>query len=227
MPNRTVATRSLPLSLVISASMLAQTGSGPTGYWEGPIQDPGKELKVGVALARSGDKWVGNIAVPAQNIKAYPLHITVEGEAVTFPMAGAPGDPVFKGTVSKDGKTLTGEFSQATRTLPFALTRTASTPITKDVVGFWEAEVPEGGKTLRLTLTLSNGPSGSATGTFISVDQGLEESPIVAIIQTGSHLLFRAAHGTYEGDLKDGQLVGTWTQGPRPAPLVFKRAKPQ
>jgi hypothetical protein len=227
MAHRFPATRCLLASLLISAVVLAQTGGGPTGYWEGVIQDPGRELKVGVALARGGDKWVGNIAVPTQNIKAYPLQITVQGETVTFAMAGAPGNPVFKGTVSSDGKSLTGEFSQGTRTLPFALTRTVSTSITKEVAGSWEAEVPEGDKTLRMTLTLANRPDGSATGTFISVDQSGEESPIVAIIQTGSHVLFRAAHGTYEGDLKDGQLVGTWTQGPRPAPLVFKRAKPQ
>jgi len=30
--------------------------------------------------------------------------------------------------------------------------------------------------------------------------------------------------GSYEGDVKDGQIVGTWTQGPGSLPLTFKRA---
>jgi hypothetical protein len=38
-------------------------------------------------------------------------------------------------------------------------------------------------------------------------------------------LLVPAVSGTYEGDLKDGELTGTWTQGPRTWPLVFKRSK--
>ncbi len=204
----------------------AQPGTGPTGYWEGVIKDPGKELKVGVALAKSADGWKGNIAVPAQNVKAMPLTITVEGDAVSFGMPAFPGTPTFKGKVSQDGKSLTGDFTQGTRVVPFALTRTESTPITKDFEGAWEAEVNDPGERLRFTLTLSNGAGGSATGKFISVDQGNEESPIVAIVQTGSHLLMRAAHGTYQGDLRDGQIVGTWTQGPTPAPLVFRRPKP-
>jgi hypothetical protein len=28
---------------------------------------------------------------------------------------------------------------------------------------------------------------------------------------------------TYEGDLKAGQIEGTWAQGPKSYPLVFKR----
>ena len=31
--------------------------------------------------------------------------------------------------------------------------------------------------------------------------------------------------GTFEGELKGGELVGTWVQGPGTLPLVFKRGK--
>ena len=42
---------------------------------------------------------------------------------------------------------------------------------------------------------------------------------------TGAHVKFTvpAVGGTYEGDLKDGQIVGNWTQGPGTLPLTFKR----
>ena len=45
------------------------------------------------------------------------------------------------------------------------------------------------------------------------------------IEQTNAHLKFTvpAVGGSYDGDLKDGQLAGTWTQGPVMMPLNFKK----
>ena len=41
----------------------------------------------------------------------------------------------------------------------------------------------------------------------------------------GAHLtlVVRAISATYEGDLKEGEISGTWMQGPSKLPLVFKR----
>jgi hypothetical protein len=80
------------------------------------------------------------------------------------------------------------------------------------------------GKTLRLVATLTNHPGG-ATGMLVSVDQGGVEIPISSITQTLSNLAFSVSlvNASYAGDLKDGQIVGTWTQGPASLPLVFKR----
>lgn len=100
-----------------------------------------------------------------------------------------------------------------------------STPITKELEGSWEGSLDVGGQILRLLVKLSNGPDGVATGTMVSVDQGGSELPVTAVVQTGSHLklVVQSVAGTYEGDLKDGQLTGTWTQGPGTLPLIFKR----
>jgi hypothetical protein len=80
-------------------------------------------------------------------------------------------------------------------------------------------------RVLRLVLKLSNQPGG-ATGTLVSLDQGGGEIPIASIAQTGSHLklIVSTIDGLYEGDLKDGQISGTWTQRGNSLPLVFKRA---
>ena len=81
------------------------------------------------------------------------------------------------------------------------------------------------GKTLRLNLKLIN-QDGAATGMLISVDQGGAEIPLSSIVQTDAHLAFTVpgVGGSYEGDLKDGQIVGNWTQGPGSLPLTLKRA---
>ena len=85
---------------------------------------PGQELAISVDLALNAEaKWEGTIGIPAQNVKALPLSdITVKENAVGFAMKGVPGDPQFAGTVSKDGKSIAGDFSQGGATLPFTLT---------------------------------------------------------------------------------------------------------
>ena len=42
----------------------------------------------------------------------------------TFRIKGGPGDPTFTGTLSADGKTLSGDFTQGPGTFPFKFTRT-------------------------------------------------------------------------------------------------------
>ena len=223
--------------LVASGLTLAQSAPPPSGRWEGAIQVPGQELKVEIDLAEIGGKWQGRIAIPVQNMKDFPLSdITVKGDAVSFAMKGIPGHPQFNGTVSKEGKVLSGDFIQGGGTMPFSLTRTGdakfdpppkSTPVAKEVEGTWEGTLNVNGKTLRLVLKLANQGDSGAGGTLISVDQGNAEIPLGAVTQTGSKLkvMVPAVQGAYDGELKDGQLTGTWTQGPLSLPLTFTRAK--
>ncbi len=51
------------------------------------------------------------------------------------------------------------------------------------------------------------------------------EIPISTITQAGTHLELQlpSISGSYAGDLKDGKLVGTWSQGPGSLPLEFVR----
>lgn len=222
--------------LVVSCAAFAQTATPPSGHWEGILQVPGQELKVEVDLRGTGSKWEGTISVPAQSLKGFPLGaISVEGDKVTFAMKGIPGDPVFNGTVAKDGKTMSGDFSQGGGTIPFSLTRTGeakidplpkSTPITKALEGSWEGALDIEGKILRLVAKLSS-VNGVGAGTLVSVDQAGVEIPMAAIVQNDAHVQFLlpAIAGSYEGDLKDAELAGKWTQGGRTWPLTFKRSK--
>jgi hypothetical protein len=107
---------------------------------------PEKELAVHVDLApNSKGGWSGTINIPAQNLKNFPLSdVSVSGKSVTFSMQGIPGSPAFKGNLSADGKTISGDFTQGGGALPFKLTRTGeanvqappqSTSITKKFEG--------------------------------------------------------------------------------------------
>ncbi len=214
----------------------ASSAIAPAGHWEGTIQVPGQELAIEVDLARPANEWQGQITIPAQHIKGLPLTgVSAEAGAVTFGMKSIPGNPLFKGTVGKDAKTMAGEFSQGGVTMPFTLTwkgearleaAPKNSPITRELEGAWEGSLNAGSSTLRLVLKLSNA-NGSATGVLISLDQGAAEIPVTAITQSASHVTVgvSAIGGTFDGDMKDGQLTGTWTQGAATMPLVFTRSQ--
>jgi hypothetical protein len=70
--------------------------------------------------------------------------LTVEGDAVTFGMKGIPGDPLFRGSVSRESRSISGTFSQGGAEMPFSLAwkgepkteaSPKSTAITKELEG--------------------------------------------------------------------------------------------
>jgi hypothetical protein len=221
----------------VAAAGIAQAQTPAAGHWEGAIAIPGQELKVAVDLKADAGKWQGTIDIPAQKLKGFPLaNIAATGDAISFVMPNVPGEPSFKGTVAKDGKTMAGDFSQGGGTVPFTLTRTGearfepaprSTPITANLLGAWAGTLDVQGKTLRLTVTFTTAADGTGTGTLVSVDQGNASIPVAAVVQNGAAVKFfvPSVVGTFEGTLKGGELAGTWTQGPGSLPLVFKRTK--
>jgi hypothetical protein len=224
------------VSVAIGARIApAQSPAGASGHWEGTIQTPGQPLAISVDLSdQPAGTWQGTITIPAQNVKGFALSpISAEGESITFGMKGVPGDPLFKGKISKEPRSVAGEFSQGGLAMPFTLAwkgepkveaAPTSTAIGKDLEGSWHGALNADGNILRLVVKLAN-QDGSGRGTVISVDQGGVEIPITTITQNGSgiKLTVSSIGATYEGDLKAGQIEGTWAQGAKSFPLVFKR----
>lgn len=222
------------LAIGLTGLTSRQVPAGPSGHWEGTIEVPGQALGFAIDLAEREGKWDATITIPAQNIKGFALSdVAVKGDTVGFAMKGVPGDPRFAGKVSKDGRSISGDFSQGGQTMPFTLAwkgeakfeaAPKSTPITSEIEGSWEGALNANGTVLRLVLKLSN-REGGATGTLVSVDQSGTELPITSIVQSASHLklIVSAVGGAFEGDLKDGQIAGTWTQSGTSLPLVLKR----
>jgi len=222
------------LTSALQGPVGAQPAPAGTGHWVGSI-DAGPGLTVEVDLARQGaDAWRGTITIPPQGVKGVPLgDIAVKDGTVEFTIKGPQGQPHFKGQLSEDGKTLSGTFTQGGGSVPMAMTwkgepqfeaTVKNAAVSPALLGTWEGTLDVKGTALRLVLTLANGPDG-ATGTLVSVDQGGAEIPVTKITEKGSHLSLTVSmiSGGFEGDLKDPELAGTWTQGPLSLPLTFKR----
>lgn len=224
----------IALTAAGSGSLPLQTPPG-SGHWEGSISVMGKELRLTIDLASKGGAWEGAAGMPDLNATGMELTaIVVKGDAVTFGIKGAPGDPTFKGKLSADAKAMSGDFSQGPAAGTFTLAwkgepiieaPAKNAPLTKDLEGDWDGSLDVNGNVLRLSLKLTNQAGAGATGVIISIDQGGAQIPLRVIEQKDAHLKFTVpgVGGTYEGDLKDGQIIGTWAQGPLSLPLTFKR----
>jgi hypothetical protein len=197
-----------------------------------------------VDLTRTAsNELAGTISVPPQNLKGFPLVIeTTEGRSLSFRFRGAPGSRQFQGTLSEDGASIAGNFTQGGYTMPFVLSRTGaamidapvkSAAIGKELEGPWSATLdgaaPNGGPR-RIVLTLFNQPDGTSTGTVFNSGEDLE-IPIASITQKDSTVTLdlKAVGGSYSGTVNaDGsELKGTYIQGTTVLPITFRRAAPE
>ena len=176
--NRTLVLAAVAL-LAVSGSARGQQAPAappPSGHWMGSIE-AGPGIPVEVDLGRQGDGWRGTISIPSQGTKGIPVSdLVVKNTSVEFAIKGAPGDPRFKGELSQDGKTIAGTFSQGGATRPAHARMEGRTPsskpsqknpaVSKALLGTWEGTLDVQGKSLRLVLTLANGPDGATLASW-------------------------------------------------------------
>jgi hypothetical protein len=190
-------------------------------------------------MKNSKGELTGTFGQPVQHLTGLPLaNFAVDGRSISFQIkGGAPGDRVFKGEMSADGASISGDFSShQVGTVAFTLTRNGnprieatprSAAIGKELEGTWNATLNANGMPIRLVLTMSNQPDGTVIGSVVNADEGLE-LPITTITQKASSVTLevKAVGGSYSGVLspEGTELVGTLTQGPAALPLTFRRA---
>ncbi len=108
------------IALVGPARVSAQ--SSLEGHWEGAITLPGVSLQVRTDFRQVDTAWQGTIDIPQQRAQGLPLQsVRFEAAKVHFELQAGPGLAVFEGQL--DGDKISGNFSQAGQTFPFALER--------------------------------------------------------------------------------------------------------
>jgi len=225
------------LLFVFCARFDAQTKVSPAGHWEGSITIPSGELKVIIDLDRDAKgNWIGAVEMPAQGVKDLPLKdVSVSDESVSFGLPGGQGDPKFKGKLSADGSTLSGEFSQAGGSAPFSLKRTGDATVAvparipaipEKFTGTWEGKLESPAGSVRLSFNMSN-KEDSAVGTIDSPDQGAAGIPmsLISVNDSSIKIEVKITSAGYNGKLSDDgkTLTGEWSQAGRTFPLVLTK----
>ncbi|HJV89064.1 MAG TPA: CocE/NonD family hydrolase [Holophagaceae bacterium] len=126
--------RALPLLCI--ALVAQQPAASPLGKWGGSVKlSNGRALGFSVLFKGAPEAWSGTFSVPDQGLLDSPIaDVKLEGRKLAFTVPAVPGGLSFKGELSEDGKTFTGEATQGDRTLPFTLERDKVVAVTPNPV---------------------------------------------------------------------------------------------
>ncbi len=162
----------------------------------------------------------GAMGLPCANIR-------LEEKALSFDVPSVGGK--WHGTVSADGATLSGSWSQGSemplvfqREEPFAAAEKPSA-----VDGIWLGTIEAGGAKLRAQVQVKSDRAGKEYCSFDSLDQGVTGLPCDKVNFEANRFSFEvpAVHGHWAGTLSENgnELTGLWSQGGNNLPLRLTR----
>ncbi|WP_263418422.1 serine hydrolase domain-containing protein [Terriglobus albidus] len=149
-------------------------------------------------------------------------------EALSFSVPSVHG--TWRGTISVDGKVLTGTWDQG-NPMPLVFTSDTFVPAEKpsSVDGTWLGNLQAGGASLRIQVRVKSDRSGKEYCSLDSLDQHATGLDCSAVTFSGDDFTFDipVVKGHYAGKLSpDGNvLAGTWSQNNNVRPLTLARQK--
>lgn len=215
----------------------------PEGRWEGPLQIPGRELRLVVDLAQDGaGTWTGSIIIQGLGIKGAPLsNLVVTDTNLSFDLGDLLRSPTYGPAAFKahpsGGDGLAGEMSQGGNVAPFLLKRIApsqvelpprSTAVRQEIEDRWTGDYELGGYPRHVTITLENHADAGATARFVIVGKRTYDLPVSLVTEEGNWLRIesQSSHVAFEGRLinDDGGIKGLIEVDEVERPLVLRRA---
>lgn len=204
--------------------MAAQTATAASlaGEWKGTLMSQlplmlhlGVDAK-GALTATMDSPSQGANGLASANVK-------LAGTTLSFDIPSVAGN--YTGTVSADGKSISGTWSQQGHSLALVWTfaGTAAQAAAAEAAvkpspidGDWAGAISAGGQTLHVVFHFKTAPDGILCS-MDSVDQGAHGIPCGDVNISGKHVSLdaKAVNGTYSGTLRaDGKhMDGTWSQG--------------
>jgi CubicO group peptidase (beta-lactamase class C family) len=206
-------------ALLVSAALLwgAQPPAQATAVPEGDFEGQLGPLRILLHLAKSPQgQPTGTLDSPNQGARGIPVaDIRVEGATLSLRVPAVNGS--WTGTISSDGATLTGTWSQGTPA-PLVFTRNTFVPAEKPspVDGIWMGSLPGQGQAIRVQLVVRSGSKGEQVCTVDVIEQNTWDIGCINAAFTNGQLSFEvpAVTGRWQGRLSaDGNsIAGTWTQ---------------
>lgn len=125
---RTLATVLASLLMAVAAVGLyapaaqAQDAHDLSGRWEGTLDVQGTQLRLVFVVVESDDGYSATlISIDQGNAEVPVASVTVDGPDVTFDMPAIQGE--YLGTLSDDGQTMDGMWTQAGNSFPLETTK--------------------------------------------------------------------------------------------------------
>ncbi len=216
------------------------------GYWKGTLDVQGTKLRLALKIGRAANgTFSGTMDSLDQGAREIPI-TTVTFKTPEVKLEWKLLNASFTGTLSQNGQSMTGQWTQMGRPLPLVFER-ANEPVSGGpaeaelsfvapagspaIQGHWKGELEIGQAVLRLALKIGKATDGAYHGTMDSIDQGAKGIPMSSITFTAPavRLEWSGLGAQFEGTVNDEgtELTGTFNQGPvKNVPLTFERTAP-
>ncbi len=200
------------------------------GDWEGTLKvTDAVSLKIVFHIAKDDGEYSATMDSPDQGAKGLKFSGVIrDKDEVTLPIASIAGE--FKGTLSANGETLDGTWSQAGNAIPLKLARAnkaaAAAEAKPDQTWAGRLKVTAGIE-LRLVLNLFNKKDDGFTATLDSPDQGAKGIKVDEVSLDKETLTFavKSIAGEFSGKLNADktEAEGEWTQLGNAMKLTLKK----
>ena len=208
------------------------------GQWRGALDMKGVVLRLIFKIAEP-TKGQFHVAIDSldqggKNIPATSAEYASPALNVRFAGIGAS----FEGEVASNHKEITGNWTQLGESTPLTLKRVeaadeAIIETTKSYVwandgelqGHWKGTLKIKDVKLRLAFDIAKMGNQMLDCTLTSIDQTDAKIPATITSWSAPHarLEWKALSAMFNGEIKNGKLVGTWQQGPISSPLTLER----
>lgn len=224
----------IAVALVLSGAAHAQAVQGLDGRWEGPVGLPTGATVTGVFRVETKNGVTTAVMdAPEQGVRDFPATVTRDGAKVVFEVSTIGLN--YTGTLSADGKTMTGELGQGGGAVPVTLKHTSDSaahvstakagPLIQGLDGAWQGAVstPVGDITVVFRLASS---AGGTTTLMDSPDQNIKDIPATTK-REGANVTIEVpgVSGSFAGQLgADGRsIAGLWDQLGQSFPLTVQK----
>lgn len=232
----------LTVTLLLSLLGGCKRSHDISGAWFGTLDVGHLKTRLVFHIKKHGGGYEATIDTIDEGRKDISVtSVKAKGSAVHFELAafGAMYDAKVNSTETE----MTGVFRQAGSKIPFILTKTANPPVIAPPLvpalytprsgsalqGYWQGIITIGPVKTHLTFKIAELGKGEYRGELDSLDEGARGIPVTAIsYQPPSvHMDVVGVAGAFDGKVTgDGEITGTWKQGPNTLPTVLTRGSP-
>lgn len=208
-------------------TITAETFALVDGSWIGAIKPvPTAEMELTLVLAftdNGGGDYSAALSVPDQGAQNIPVDtFVIDGDEVSVRIGQMQLE--ISGTVS--GEQFTGTFRQAGRELPLSMSKGEyeQEGLSLPALAYNRLQGPWHGTVQGLNVVIRVEQSGDNYFAYLdSPDQGAADIPVTTMSLEEDTLVFtiQAAGVEFNGELAEGEIVGTWNQAGGSTPLTL------